>query len=73
MQPSKCVIMNGENLGQSRTPVPVHNNNRKRRIKSVSENTKKSLVTEIKRSLRFDLQTDETTDVAALPQIRMYF
>jgi tetrahydromethanopterin S-methyltransferase subunit F len=64
-----CEIMHGENYGEILKTIPLCNNTAMRRIESMSEDIKEQLLTRIKRSPKFALQVDESTDVAGLGKL----
>jgi hypothetical protein len=61
--------MHGKNYGQALKTPPVPDNIAMRRIESMSEDFKEQLLTRIKCSPKFALQTNESTHVAGLPQL----
>jgi tetrahydromethanopterin S-methyltransferase subunit F len=63
-----CEIMHGENYGEDLKTIPLSNNTAMRRIESISEDIMQQLLTRIKRSPKFALRIDESTDVAGLGQ-----
>jgi hypothetical protein len=57
-----CEIMHGENYGQALKANPHSNNTAMRLVESVSDDIKEQLLTRIKCSPKFALETDECTD-----------
>jgi hypothetical protein len=67
-----CGIMHGEKLSEALKTIPLSHNTVMRRTESVSEDIKEQLLSRIKRSPKFDLQIDESTDVAGLAQLLVF-
>jgi tetrahydromethanopterin S-methyltransferase subunit F len=66
-------IMHGEEYGEALKTIPLSNNTAMRRIESMSKDIKEQLLTRIKRSPKFAVKIDESTGVAGLVQLLVFF
>jgi hypothetical protein len=66
-------ILHGEKYGEPLKTILLSNNTVMRRIESMSKDIQEQLLTRIKYSPKFSLQIDESTDVAGLAQLLVFF